>query len=57
MLKSMMTYIAEYKPLIEQAPNATYVKYLAGLLRKSGWPESLIKDKIIAYKLATAKKY
>ena len=52
-----MTYIAEYKPLIEQAPNATYVKYLAGLLRKSGWPESLIKDKIIAYKLATAKKY
>lgn len=41
-------YRSEYKPLIKQAPDATYAEYLTGLLRKSGWPESLIKDKIMA---------
>ncbi|MFL6401030.1 MAG: hypothetical protein ACJ72J_15820, partial [Nitrososphaeraceae archaeon] len=41
-------YRLKYKALIKQLPNATYAEFLAGLLRKSGWPKSLIKDKIIA---------
>jgi DNA-directed RNA polymerase subunit RPC12/RpoP len=47
-------YHLQYKPLIEQALNTTTsyekVNLLAkstGLLQKLGWPESLIKDKIV----------